>query len=467
MEHIKDLNKKTIKEFRIDTAIPRPYPFIPVSQNATQFMTLVKCALDSSTPLGVIGSVGEGKTSLIEAIASALGRKLITLSLSTMSAEDFSGPMVDSAETTDDGSRLISGKYATPQWLIDVLNDDNCILYLDEYNTARVSVQHASMQVVQSRMIPGTNLRFSDKVGIILSMNPADMVNADDLIIPVQNRFAWVDYTMEKLDFVDGSLNMWSSDTAPEFDCRVGMVALDSDKRADYEAQARTRKAQLTRIISTFAISDKMPLLSKVPNDDDVAKLSDKFRDNSSRATALSMAFPTPRSLSNMVDMLSYVDIDEATRDTMLNRIVSSLIVANIGLDMGTRFTQYLFDEWEIAGEGNERTADVLTVLDNPEAVDWERMTMERVIPLLDNMQSLVDEGKEYERVVDTMLYMHEHGAGQFIDGARVYAVLDQLKTQYSAEDKGARHERCAQKVTQLLRAVSDIAITIPSSTAK
>ncbi|MCT7846422.1 MAG: MoxR family ATPase, partial [Lactobacillus iners] len=160
------------------------YPYIAQGANAKQMFNIMQACIRAGVPFGLVGNPGVGKTATIEAMAKTLGRDLINLSLSTMLPEDIAGlpfPAKINIGSDKNEQMVDAACYAMPVWQQRLLHNSNAILFLDEFSTAIPTTQHAFLQLVQNRRLPGSDLPFSKNVAIIIAMNPADQAGGSSL----------------------------------------------------------------------------------------------------------------------------------------------------------------------------------------------------------------------------------------------------------------------------------------------
>ena len=170
------------------------HPYIAQSSNSKRLFNIIDGCVKAGVPIGFIGNPGVGKTATFEAYAQATGRELINLSLSTLPPEDVSGlPFPTKIEVGEGRNKrtVDAAKYAIPVWQQRLLANPYSILFLDEFSTANPSTQHAFLQLVQNRRLPGSDEPFSREVAIIICMNPAEQAGGSSLDLPIANRFAW------------------------------------------------------------------------------------------------------------------------------------------------------------------------------------------------------------------------------------------------------------------------------------
>lgn len=212
------------------------YPYIAQGANAKQMFNIMQACIRAGVPFGLVGNPGVGKTATIEAMAKTLGREVINLSLSTMLPEDIAGlPFPTKINIGSDKKEQMvdAACYAMPVWQQRLLHNSNAILFLDEFSTAIPTTQHAFLQLVQNRRLPGSDLPFSKNVAIIIAMNPADQAGGSSLDLPIANRFAWFTFNPDFNDWATGFKQRWQSEelmSVPSF-CTEEKILMARNKK--------------------------------------------------------------------------------------------------------------------------------------------------------------------------------------------------------------------------------------------
>lgn len=147
----------------------------------TQTIRLVTCALNSDTPIHLIGSPGIGKTAILAQIAKTLSVPLYTLILSQCMPEDLGG-VPDRA-----GGEIIR----LPVGPIARACKAPGILFLDEYSQANASLQGASLRLINERDAGDATLHPATR--IVLASNPSvEAASGNDITPPALNRMTHV-----------------------------------------------------------------------------------------------------------------------------------------------------------------------------------------------------------------------------------------------------------------------------------
>jgi MoxR-like ATPase len=96
----------------------------------------------STSPVGVIGEPGRGKTATMESATSGWGRRAETVIGSNRETTDFLGVMIE-----DEGAI----KYSSFQWVQNLNNAAKGLCLLDEFNISAPSTMKGMLRVVQER----------------------------------------------------------------------------------------------------------------------------------------------------------------------------------------------------------------------------------------------------------------------------------------------------------------------------
>lgn len=116
--------------------------------NEINTYTTVRKFIEADIPIYIEGFSGWGKSSIVKQIAKDINMPIITLSLASISPEDFGGiPRVQDEAYF---------KYILPEWALRY--KEPFILFLDEINQAPISVLHACYGLVLDRVLNGTKL---------------------------------------------------------------------------------------------------------------------------------------------------------------------------------------------------------------------------------------------------------------------------------------------------------------------
>jgi len=183
------------------------------------YLALNVC-VNARVPVILWGPPGQGKTSVINAIAEQSGRKLETLLASIREPQDFAGlPSI-----TNGRAQLVS-----PDWALRLAEDGNGILFTDEVNTAPPTVQAALLRVCLDKVAGDCHL--GERTSIIAAANPPEQA-ADgwDLAAPLANRFCHLEWSLPSDVVRDGLSGVWPTYDLPSFNEKVAEEQVASEK---------------------------------------------------------------------------------------------------------------------------------------------------------------------------------------------------------------------------------------------
>ena len=139
--------------------------------------------VEARVPVILWGPPGQGKTSVIRALAELQGRHIEILLASIREPQDFAGlPSI----------HVGAMSLIPPNWAARLRDDGNGILFTDEVNTAPPAVQAALLRVCLDKVAGDCEL--GERTSIIAAANPPEQA-ADgwDLAPPLANRFCHLD----------------------------------------------------------------------------------------------------------------------------------------------------------------------------------------------------------------------------------------------------------------------------------
>ncbi len=257
-------------------------------------------AIGAKTPVILWGAPGQGKTSVLEAIAEQTGREITTILASIREPSDFAGlPHIVDGKT----------KLIAPDWAQKINeNKSSSILFFDEISTAPPATQAAMLRVALDRIVG--DLYLGDDVSIVAAANPPEIA-ADgwDLAAPMANRFCHLDWHLPAEVVRDGFATGWSPIRVPNPDPEAVATA--------------TREARL--LVAAF-LNARPDMVTVMP-----------------KATAeAGRAYPTPRSWEMVATLLGFATAANSSATT--RRL---LIAGAIGVGTAGEFLSYI-DELDL-----------------------------------------------------------------------------------------------------------------------
>lgn len=240
---------------------------VDVDEYEAAYRALAVC-LAARVPVILWGPPGQGKSSVIRAIAADQGRHLEILLASIREPQDFAGLPVISEGT----ARLVP-----PDWAQRLSQVRDGILFTDEVNTAPPSVQAALLRVSLDKVAGDCDL--GADTSVVAAANPPEQA-ADgwDLAPPLANRFCHVPWELPTSVVRDGFTGRWHTYPLPK----------PSDKAV---AGAITRE----RVRVAGFLSARPDLCTVIPD----------------TAAEQGRAFPTPRSWDMVAALSAWVDASQ------------------------------------------------------------------------------------------------------------------------------------------------------------
>ena len=159
----------------------------------------LEICIASRVPVILWGPPGQGKTSVIRAIAEHQQRHLEVLLASIREPQDFAGlPSIHG-----DRAHLVP-----PNWAVRLSEVGNGILFTDEVNTAPPSVQAALLRVSLDKVAGECDL--GPDTSVVAAANPPEQA-ADgwDLAPPLANRFCHLPWELPTEVVRDGFTGRW------------------------------------------------------------------------------------------------------------------------------------------------------------------------------------------------------------------------------------------------------------------
>lgn len=162
-------------------------------------------AVQMGQPTLLWGGPGEGKSAVLEQVATQLGRPCEVVIGSVREASDFAGLPMRVGDSVS---------FAPPRWASRCLEQPHTVVFLDELTTAQPSVQAAMLRVVLEREVG--DLRLPATVSIVAAANPPETsAGGDDLSAPLANRFCHLDWEADAAQWVSGMVRGWEPQPVP------------------------------------------------------------------------------------------------------------------------------------------------------------------------------------------------------------------------------------------------------------
>ena len=163
-------------------------------------------AVAARVPVLLWGAPGTGKTSVIRAMAAAMGWPCETVIASIREPSDFAGLPVVVGEGV---------RFAPPAWARRLAAAGRGLLFLDELSTAPPAVQAALLRVVLERVVG--DLELPDEVAVVAAANPPEQA-ADgwDLSAPLANRLCHLAWDIDPRAVADGLAGGWAAPEVPQ-----------------------------------------------------------------------------------------------------------------------------------------------------------------------------------------------------------------------------------------------------------
>lgn len=237
------------------------------------YLALNVC-INARVPVILWGPPGQGKTSVIQAIAEREQRALEVLLASIREPQDFAGlPSITNGRAT----------LVAPDWAQRLSEDGNGILFMDEVNTAPPAVQAALLRVSLDKVAGDCHL--GERTSIVAAANPPEQA-ADgwDLAPPLANRFCHLEWSLPAEVVRNGLSGEWPAFTVPAVSQETLQLAISEEKA----------------IVGGF-LTARPDLTTVLPSG-----TADQGR-----------AFPTPRSWNTMLEASAWVTasgLDDSVR---------------------------------------------------------------------------------------------------------------------------------------------------------
>lgn len=435
----------------IDENGKKTYPYIPQDPTSMSQMTIIEACIAAGVPVGLISSPGVGKTKTIEAIGEVMGRHVVDRSLPTLPSQDVSGiPSIQRRtinKEKDNETEVAYAKYTMPDWQIEVLEDPNCILFLDEFSTAWPSTQHAFLQIVQDRKFPGSDLHFSKNVAIIIAMNPDAQSGGNSLDPPIANRFAWYPFTLSNEAFDEGFRTAWRVDKPmpmPRIETDPEKIAMREKKLRgmiiDYIHHAASY--QLVVMPDPNADVNNIDNRSLSKKDDDQTNPQKKSGNEDTLADLNMLAYQTPRSLENMVNILKYIpENDMATFNKTVN--------GAIGFVQGKIFNEYY-------AQHNDEL-DIDKIMNDPYDQDYGAGNIvNNTTALFNGLINAAENDNKFLKAIEVYFAIAKSGHHELLSGDRIQRIW---LNDYMHDEEGNKlsEEKMAELTDRYIKYFGDV----------
>ena len=200
------------------------------------YLALNLC-ISARVPVILWGPPGQGKTSVIQAIAKQEKRTIEVLLASIREPQDFAGlPSITNGRAT----------LVAPDWAQRLAENGNGILFMDEVNTAPPAVQAALLRVSLDKVAGDCHL--GELTSIVAAANPPEQA-ADgwDLAPPLANRFCHLEWSLPAEIVRNGIAGQWPSFTIPTVSAKAIADAIDMERV--YVGGFLTTRPDLTTVL--------------------------------------------------------------------------------------------------------------------------------------------------------------------------------------------------------------------------
>jgi hypothetical protein len=186
-------------------------PYILKGKHTQRIVKMIDAAHAANLTPMLWGKPGVGKTALIHALAQrpGFGGAFVVLT-GSQDKSDTLGMPSRSVYVGKDGVEHAVTEHATPRWALEANDAEGTVyVFLDEFPQAEVDVQGTFLTVLQSRVMP-SGVKIGDHVKFIAAGNPTDIVASGyELIEPLQNRLAHLEYEPPREEWFEGMLDSW------------------------------------------------------------------------------------------------------------------------------------------------------------------------------------------------------------------------------------------------------------------
>jgi len=255
------------------------------------FLALSVC-IEAKFPVILWGPPGQGKTSVLQSIATKQRRPMETLLASIREPQDFAGL-----------PSIVNGRanLVAPDWAHRLAEAGNGILFTDEVNTAPPSVQAALLRVCLDKVAGDCEL--GEGTSVVAAANPPELA-ADgwDLAPPLANRFCHLNWSLPSEVLTAGLTGDW-----PDFELPEQIHELSK------------LQAEEKSVVAGF-ISSRPDMTTMVPDS----------------TVEQGRAFPTPRSWEMLANLIAF-----ARSRSMEDGVIRLIAVGSVGPGAAMEFLNY------------------------------------------------------------------------------------------------------------------------------
>lgn len=270
-----------------------------MNQRHVDNCTALAVGIVSGVPTLLWGPPGQGKTSIINAIARQYSLHLETIIAAIREPSDFAGlPIVDSVTKTV--------SLAAPSWAQRLVDHEGGMAFYDEISTAPPATQAALLRPILEGWVG--DVKLPDGVRTVAAANPADIAAGGwDLAAPLANRFLHLNWTLEADVIRDGFSTGWGEVELPQPDPE--------------KVDALFREAKI--LVGAF-IGARPELATRLPDSSDEA----------------GRAWPSPRSWEQVAKLYAFAN---ACDPRLVNsNVVQMLVTGSVGVAAAGEFIAYV-----------------------------------------------------------------------------------------------------------------------------
>lgn len=151
--------------------------------------------LQAGKPVMLRGTMGIGKSEMVESYAKNHKLKVYEMRLSQYSVVDLMGAFIIDGD---------SSRWARPS-VFPGENEENCLLFLDEITSAQPDVQAAAYQLLLDRKVGPHKLH--PKIQIVAAGNlESDQGVVNQIAAPLKNRMAHIQIDLDKDDWLNWAM---------------------------------------------------------------------------------------------------------------------------------------------------------------------------------------------------------------------------------------------------------------------